>query len=298
MSAGAIPSRHRDRQVVLADGTRVAYWEFGSPDGVVVMALHGMPICGLCFAPLDRPAERAGIRLLAPDRPGTGHSSVEPGHTVAGWTATLARFADGLGVECFGVIGWSSGGPFALACGARLADRLLGLAVVGGIAPIADDPELRHYTPGDRDLFSLARARPAEARRVIADVVAEARASRETALEQFTAELNERDRALVASLGPVDEAFAFFPATVRGPAGFADGVVAVSAHWGFELDDVRHPVHLFVGDADTVVAPAVAHDLLRRLPRARLSTLPGEGHLLIYTHPDAVLRAAIESACA
>lgn len=286
-------TRHHSRRVTFSDGNVIAYWEFGDPGGTPVMALHGMPICGLCFAPIDAAARQAGIRLLAPDRPGTGWTTPDRDHTVAGWTEDLEALVDVLGIGRFGVIGWSSGGPFGLACGALLESRLLGLTIVGGIAPIATDDALEHYAADDRALFQLARTRPEAARRQIRDIVVTTRTSRKAALEAFTAALNDADRALVDSLGDVDEAFAFFPATVNGPHGFADGVVAVSRPWGFELDEVTFPVHLFVGSSDTVVNPAITARLLAQLPRARLTSLPGEGHLLIYTHPRLILEAAI-----
>ena len=48
---------------------------------------------------------------------------------------------DVLGVEEFVSLGWSGGGPHALACAALLPDRCRGVATIAGAAA-ADDPDL------------------------------------------------------------------------------------------------------------------------------------------------------------
>ena len=58
------------------------------------------------------------VRLIAPDRPGMGRSDPQPGHVVADWPADVAALADTLGLETFGVVGWSAGTPYAFACAA------------------------------------------------------------------------------------------------------------------------------------------------------------------------------------
>jgi pimeloyl-ACP methyl ester carboxylesterase len=47
----------------------------------------------------------------------------------------VAAVLDHLGAHRFYTLGWSGGGPHALACGALLPARLIGAATVGSIAP-------------------------------------------------------------------------------------------------------------------------------------------------------------------
>ncbi len=49
----------------------------------------------------------------------------------------MERFADSLGIGKFGQVGVSGGGPYVLACAARIPDRLTGSAVLGGAVPLA-----------------------------------------------------------------------------------------------------------------------------------------------------------------
>ena len=56
------------------------------------------------------------------ERPGYGISTDQPGQRINDAVHDIRAFADHLGLERFAVIGWSAGGPPALATGARLAD--------------------------------------------------------------------------------------------------------------------------------------------------------------------------------
>jgi pimeloyl-ACP methyl ester carboxylesterase len=49
--------------------------------------------------------------------------------------------------------------------------------------------------------------------------------------------------------------------------------------WGFALEEVEVPVHLWYGDSDTIVPVEHGQHLAKRIPRAVLRIRPGEGHL-------------------
>ena len=65
------------------------------------------------FFNLDDAAARAGVRLLAVDRPGIGGSTPKPGRTVLEWADDIEVFADRLGLAKFSVMGYSMGAPSA-----------------------------------------------------------------------------------------------------------------------------------------------------------------------------------------
>ena len=50
----------------------MAYAEYGTPDGFVVVNAHGGLACRLDVAAADDVAAEAGVRLISPDRPGVG----------------------------------------------------------------------------------------------------------------------------------------------------------------------------------------------------------------------------------
>src|SRR5439155_21285508 len=54
----------------------------------------------------------------------------------------VVEAADALGIARFAVLGVSGGGPYALACAAKIPDRLTAAGIVCGVAPLDD---LRRY---------------------------------------------------------------------------------------------------------------------------------------------------------
>ena len=78
--------------------------------------------------------------------------------------------------------------------------------------------------------------------------------------------------------------------------GHVDGTLGMMAAWKLEpllarLPDIAVPVHLIAGEADRAVPPQTSTDAVRRIPGARLTLLPGLGHLMHEEDPQAVLRA-------
>jgi 3-oxoadipate enol-lactonase len=54
-----------------------------------------------------------------------------------------------------------------------------------------------------------------------------------------------------------------------------------------ELENIRVPTHIVVGDEDTLTPPALSRAMAGRIPRARLSIIKGAGHLSNIEQPEA-----------
>jgi pimeloyl-ACP methyl ester carboxylesterase len=121
--------RHR-----LPDGRTLAYTLCGDPDGAPVLVHHGTPGSRLFGALLDGAARDVGARLVVPDRPGYGRSSPPP--TDWDWSDWRTDCTDLLAADSLDdvpTLGFSGGGPFALAC-AR-SDRVTRVGLVGAVVP-------------------------------------------------------------------------------------------------------------------------------------------------------------------
>jgi pimeloyl-ACP methyl ester carboxylesterase len=121
----------------LSDGRTLAYAVAGDEGGTPVVAHHGTPGSRLFASLLADAATEAGVRLLVPDRPGYGRSSSPPDdRSWRDWRSDFAALLDAESVERAGVVGFSGGGPFALAAGANERVRRVGL--VSAVVPPAD----------------------------------------------------------------------------------------------------------------------------------------------------------------
>src|SRR5437660_2335451 len=124
----------RVRQVRRSDGAALEVLSDESDNEPLVFH-WGTPCAAVWFDPLVSAASRAGLRLVTYSRPGYAGSTSRPGRTVADAAADVAAILDALGAGTFVTLGWSGGGPHALACAALLPDRCVAAASVAGVAP-------------------------------------------------------------------------------------------------------------------------------------------------------------------
>ena len=126
-------------EVQADDGRLLEVRTGGDPGGLPWLYHGGSPTAAVPFRLFEDVADRLGLRLVTYSRPGYG------GSTPYDWTdgaprivddvADSALILDHLGVAEFITLGWSGGGPRALACGALLPDRCLAVATLAGRRP-------------------------------------------------------------------------------------------------------------------------------------------------------------------
>lgn len=276
----------------LSDGRTLAWDDYGDPGGVPVLAFHGAPSSRLDFAPLSDTARRLGVRIVAPDRPGIGGSSPQPGRTLLGWADDVTALADHLGFDRFGVLGFSGGGPYGLAYATARPDRVDVVVGASAAAPI-DHPGGRNGMSIDDRLLttlSLRTRRLAEAWMWV--MVTAARTAPGLVVKGQGAVLSSAAGAALESLGRPSQVLApFYESARQGPAGPVEDFAIVSRPFGFGLAQVPGRVRLFHGTADRVVPLEHARHLARLIPGAELTEVPDGGHLMLYTESERLLGA-------
>ncbi|QIX27317.1 alpha/beta hydrolase [Nocardioides sp. JQ2195] len=268
--------------VAVRDGRRLSFAEYGSTSGRPVIWMHGTPGARRQI-PIEARAYAVahGLRIIGIDRPGIGSSTTHLYPQVIDWAADLAIFADTLGLEAFDLIGLSGGGPYVLAAGAALPERVRGVAVLGGVAPTrgpdaAPDGIVQlavHLAP----LLSAARVplgiTLTQAIRMVKPLAG-------PALALYAALQPVGDKTL---LGRPEFKAMFLDDLLNGTrfqsSAPLNDLVLFTRDWGFRLADVQVPVRWWHGDADHIVPFAHGRHVVDRLPDARLFTMDGESHL-------------------
>jgi pimeloyl-ACP methyl ester carboxylesterase len=281
-----------DRLVTLPDGRRLAYGEYGDPSGTAVLYFHGGLSSHLDVAFASPLCLELGIRLLALDRPGIGLSDPKPGRPVAAWADDVAGFAGALGLDRFAVLGWSAGGPYALACAHALGAVVSKVATVGGMAPVDDPRALRELAIGaDRLLFPLSRRAPRSARAVLRLAkFSPPTVAKWSALRELR---SPADRAALAAISAEEIAGWFSAAVRRNAGGIVDDYRALADDWGFRLEQVAADVIVFQGEEDEVVSMRDARLLVDGLPRGELRVVRAAGHFLLRRHAEVVFAALV-----
>ena len=283
-----------ESDIRLPDGRTLHAYDTGAHDDerLAVCWHHGTPNLGHPPTPWFEQAETLGLRFFSFDRPDYGGSSPHPDRTVGDVAADAAAVADGLGIDRFGVLGHSGGGPHALACAALLPGRVVAAASVSGPAPydadgldwfagMAEENQAEYHA-------ALAGAATYEAY-VVDNVLPMLQATPEQLEEAMGGLVTEVDKAAVTPELADWMSRLFHRAAEQGAVGVRDDGLAAVSPWGFELADIVVPVAIWQGRQDAMVPYEHGAWLAAHVPGAEAHLLENEGHLSLVAQMDVLL---------
>jgi pimeloyl-ACP methyl ester carboxylesterase len=192
----------------------------------------------------------------------------------------VSAIADELGIDRFFTVGWSGGGPHALACAALLGDRVIAAATLASIAPrdaagldwlagmgeenvqefgAAESGQLIRFL--DHMAAEFAHVSPAQIQQAFGDLVSPVDVASLTG--EFAQYLSDAVRLAVS----------------RGIWGWLDDDLAIMHDWGFSLGEIARPVTIWQGGQDRMVPFDHGRWLAEHVAGAKAQLLPDEGHL-------------------
>lgn len=274
---------------ILKDGRKLAFADFGDPDGQPVFFFSEAGT-RLGRPPHDDLTEALGARLIAVDRPGIGISSPKEGFTLLDWPDDVAELALALGINRFAVIGVSYGGPYAAACGYALPDRVTDLALINSFAPL-DAPGMQQTLDGSERFYaSIAQWTPALLRPIVAGLrtfvqrdpsfVVQQMALQAPPPDQRTLEELAVRRVLINELSEVYR---------QGAAGYVRELTVHADSWGFTPAQIHVHTYLWHGEQDATVPAAMGRYLAQEIPDCDATFLPDHGHYLVYPYWKEIL---------
>lgn len=280
---GDVSSPRQEGSCRLRDGRVLAYAEWGVPDGHPVVAFHGAPgsrlWCPDDFDPGMTTTE-VGVRLITVDRPGYGRSDPRPAYRVVDWPDDVEQLLNALQIDRCPVVGVSAGGPYALACAARLPHRVSRAGSVSGAAPAFHVPSVWELLSeewraalelGAQDPFAALDAARERSQWLADDPDSVADPAGWPEVDRWLAEDARMREPLVAFIRE---------AARQGVDGYAWDRMAISLPWGFEPGEIEVETWLWQGEEDSMTDRAAFDLLCREIPRAQCILYPGEGHLL------------------
>jgi pimeloyl-ACP methyl ester carboxylesterase len=275
------------------DGRTIEVLTAGDPDGFPFLFHCGSPSAVAEYDFFDEVTTTLGLRMVTFSRPGYGGSTPRPapGRYVDDVTESVIVL-DHLGIGEFITLGWSGGGPRALACGALLPDRCRAVATLAGVAPF--DAEGLDWFDGmaeeNHEEYHAAEAGPETYETFVVEHM----------MPMLSATPDELEEAFGALVTPVDAAvlsadFAdwlsrtFNHAAAQGPVGVRDDGLAAVRPWGFDLADVAVPVAVWQGREDAMVPYEHGAWLAANVPGAEAHLFEDEGHLSLVVQLERIL---------
>ena len=192
-----------------------------------------------------------------------------------------ATALDALAVDTFRLIGLSGGGPYVLAAGAALPERVQGIAVLGGVAPVlGPDAAAGGVIQLARWLSPLLRAGRVPLGVALTQLIRLARPVAGPGLDLYAAVQPPGDKNL---LGRPEFKAMFLDDLLNGSrfqtSAPIHDLILFTREWGFALEDVKVPVRWWHGDDDHIVPFHHGAHVVDRLPDAAMSVIDGESHL-------------------
>ena len=249
--------------------------------------LHGFADTARSWTPIAERLTQVGHRVIAPDLRGFGQSGwVGPGgyYHFPDYVADVDALSHALGLERYLLVGHSMGGTVATLLAGSRPERVAALALLEGLGPPSNEPE--HAPDRFRQWLDDIRGDGRARQRTMSRQEAALRLQRQhptvpaSILDaQLDSLLREESPGVHAwHLDPLHRTTAptpFYAATYR----------AFAAR-------VRCPVLLLDGGEDGFHPPDEA-ERVAAFPRPITRSLPGAGHMMHWTQPDALADALL-----
>jgi pimeloyl-ACP methyl ester carboxylesterase len=238
------------------DGRSLDLYLAGPAEGMPLVFIAGTPGSGLPFQPFVESLAERGLRYVSWSRPGYGSSPRLPGRSVAQVVDDTSTVLDHLGADRCYVLGWSGGGPHAMACAARLAGRVQAVATIGGVAPWPAEGLDWMAGMGDENIeeFNASLDGP--------DALIEfkernwpifSKVTGQEMADAFGDLIDDVDRGSLTGDFSDWVAASIREGLREGYWGWFDDDMAFIKPWGFDLGSISVPVHIWQGAHDRMV---------------------------------------------
>lgn len=250
---------------------------------IALVCHHGTPSDATIWNGWHEDALQHNLCLIAISRPGYAYSERKSGRSVSCVVSDVEDVLDELGIQKFLTIGWSGGGPHALACAEGLPKRCIAASILAGVGP-----------HGEPDLDSMSDMGPENIEHKKIAIQGE-EPLRKWAKENTNSWPTIADEELVNALGglvPEIDVIALnehgmstvWASSIRrslqnGIDGYIDDSLIFCKYWGFKPDDIVIPVTIWQGNLDLMVPFTHGEWLIKHIPHARSRLELGHGHI-------------------
>jgi len=248
------------------------------------------------FGLTDEAARARGLRIIAPERPGYGLSDRHHFDTLAETAHDVEAVADALGLGRFALIGVSGGGPHAIAAAVLLKERILRMALIAPVGPIAECGDHIRMSHFHHFIFTYLAPSPHAAGTFFFGLRTLVDWTPGVAYHLLMQRVTDTDRALLHR----SEVKANLEETIReglrtGVDGALQDLRLYCGPWDLPLSEIAVPAVMWQGSGDTIVPPDAAFHLAGMLPNCRLEVIEGAGHYWVFGGLDRMLDAVREA---
>jgi pimeloyl-ACP methyl ester carboxylesterase len=249
-------------------------------DGIPVLILHGRAggyDQGASIMPFLK-----GIRGICPSGFGYLKTVMPENASITNYADICISLLDHLGIEKFGIIALSAGGPTALHIASKQQNRCIGICMLSAVTqkysslPAAQKPSFQMCTLSGFPYWVISN--------IFIDILIS------SSMSKREMELLRKDKP---ALSICRQFVGGFPISLRARAilAEADNIANLDP---IPFDKIKCPAFVVHGDADTIVPIAHARLLLDSLSSVDLMTIPGGSHFSMLSHNKDVFKKVNE----
>lgn len=283
-------------QFKVSSGREVEVLDNGVDSTHAIVFHHGTPASASLWSHWFTYAADLGIRAISYSRAGYGTSDRDYGRSIVSVNKDISEVLASKGVERFVAIGWSGGGPHALAN--TLLDTNVGAITLAGVGAFgeSDLDFLEGMAQENHDEFGASLQGEEVIQKWFVDnATAFKSAGGAEIREAFGGLISEADKKSMEGSFADVIASAIRSGLAVSFDGWVDDDVAFTKPWGFNLSSINKPVKIWQGDQDFMVPHAHSYWLKKHIPTAELTFIPGQGHVtLLVDYTDQVFAQAKE----
>lgn len=281
------------RTVPLCGGRQLGYFEYGDPDGIPAVYLHGSLDAGLFMR--SQKLNGNGVRLIAVERPGVGESTPSPDPSPEAYARDLVQLADALQLDGYAVIGRSMGSWDAVALTLADPSRARLLVLASGRLPVSETTQHAHEQPFYRALFQSIWQSEAVGKAMLRMLLLQLHLRGPAAFLQASGRPRLECELIANPLFMRHIRAVWLRSGMHGPD-------PVHAHLKLYRDAVTDPpwqnlsvpTVLVHGDVDGEVPVSRLEAQTQSFTQRQIVVFPGVGHMLVHLAMGEVLRVVAE----
>ncbi len=279
-----------EQVIELEDKRTLAFCVYGDGNAIPVILFHGLYACRLQNPGSLQTLNELNIKLIVPDRPGSGLSFPNLKGDLTAYADDIRQLLAHLNLANAYFVGYSTGGLYACASAYYRPELCNAMALVSSVSPFNHVSELAKVRPRlNKLILSLGRYSPNIMEPVFRLICKGARLDPERFLRGIVHELEAPDKK-IAEVQHIFRTFVdnFQEGVRHGVEGVVQDVLNISKTWPFPLEEIQQRTNVWHGAHDALV-PLVLAQKFSKLPNSHIRILNNAGHMFIYERWQQIL---------
>jgi len=279
-----------ETHIRLSDGRRLQYAEYGDPQGIPIIHIHGVLGGRYERLPDDLLTRKLGVRLIIPDRPGYGLSDPVAHHSYPDFAYDLLELVEHLKLSQFSIMGLSVGAIYASAFAYIEPHKLKNIAMISSTPPFRSFADYEGLQPSLKLLIAFSKYLPTAAQMIAR--VAIKNACKDPVKFFSNIPVSTSDRTILSNPLYAEH---FRSCLLSGSeachSGFIQDIMISGEPWPFAFEDIQKKIDFWHGTQDTHSPLNRIMPVIHGTKNKQLHKIEGGGHFLIYHHWQEILQS-------